>query len=116
MKRSNLSEVGVPGLSTGDGNCLFNPVSTVLTGELAPGLRLRTAVEMSLNPEQYKNRPDYNDLMSCSPSYEESMIAACTDGAYMSVWNIIALSIVVGNPTQSIYPVLNGKKIRRPNF
>ena len=112
MRRSKLSGVGIPGLSTGDGNCLFNAVSTVLTGdeELAPELRLRTAIEMALNTDKYKKRGDYNDLMACSPSYEESLLAACTDGAYMSVWNMIVLSTVVGKPIQSVYPALNGDK------
>ena len=118
MRRSKLTQVGIPGLSTGDGNCLFNSVSTVLTGDedLAPELRLRTAVEMSQNPERYRKRTDYNDLLSCSPTYEESTLAACTDGAYMSVWNMMALSTVVGNPIQSIYPALNGEKDKTPGF
>ena len=118
MRRSKLTQVGIPGLSTGDGNCLFNSVSTVLTGDedLAPELRLRTAVEMSQNPERYRKRTDYNDLLSCSPTYEESTLAACTDGAYMSVWNMMALSTVVGNPIQSFYPALNGEKDKTPGF
>ena len=100
-------------MSTDDGNCLFNSVSTVLTGDekLAAELRLRTAMEMSLNPDLYKDRADFDELMDCSPSYEDSLIDACTDGPYMSVWNMIALSTggVVGNPIQPIYPALNGE-------
>ena len=47
LLRSNFPEVGIPALSTGDGNCLFNSMSTALTGDenLAPELRLRTAIE-----------------------------------------------------------------------
>ena len=118
MRRTKLSGVGIPGLSTGDGNSLFNTVSTVLTGdeELAPELRLRTAAEMALNTDKYKKRGDYNDLMACSPSYEESLLAACTDGAYMSVWNMIVLSTVVGKPLQSVYPALNGDKDKTPGY
>ena len=61
MNKCSLSEIGVPALSTGNGNCLFNSVSTALTGdeELATELRLRTAIEMSLNFDFYKARDDF---------------------------------------------------------
>ena len=93
-------------------------MSTALTRDenLAPELRLRTAIEMSLNPKQYTDREDFHELLSCSPSYEESLMAAATDGAYMSVWNMIALSTVVGNPVQSIYPAMNGEKDKIPLY
>lgn len=73
---SQLSEVGTPALSTGDRNCLFNSMSIAVSAgeELAPELRLRTTLEMSLNPDQdilYTNREDFNELINCSPSYEE---------------------------------------------
>ena len=118
LTKSKLSNVGTPALSTGDGNCLFNSVSTVLTGDekLTAVLRLRTAKEMSLNPDLYKDRTVFDELMDCCPSYEDSLIDACTDGAYMSVWNMIALSTVVGNPIQSIYPTLNGEKDKTPRY
>ena len=118
LLRSNFSEVGIPALSTGDGICLFNSMSTALTGDenLAPELRLRTAIEMSLNPKQYTLREDFHELLSCSTSYEESLMAAATDGAYMSVWNMIALSTVVGNPVQSVYPAMNGEKDKIPLY
>ena len=116
LMRSQLSEVGIPALATGDGNCLFNSMSIALTADevLEPELRLRTAIEMSHNQDQYKNREDFNDLMSCSPSYEESLTVACTDRAYMSIWNVTALSSVVGNPVHSVYPPMSGEKDKRP--
>ena len=43
-------------------------------------------------------------------------MAAATYGAYMSVWNMIALSTVVGNPVQSIYPAMNGEKDKIPLY
>ena len=87
MNKCSLSEIGVPALSTGNGNCLFNSVSTALTGdeELATELRLRTAIEMSLNFDFYKARDDFDQLMNHSPSIDESILAACTDGAYSSL-------------------------------
>ena len=36
-------------------------------------------------------------------------MAAATDCAYMLVWNMIALSNVVGIPVQSIYPAMSGE-------
>lgn len=48
--------------------------------------------------------------------HEESTLAACTDGAYMSVLNIMTLSTIVGNPIQSVYPALNGEKDKTPGF
>ena len=43
-------------------------------------------------------------------------MAAATDGAYMSVWNMIALSTIVGNPVESIYLAMNGEKDKIPFF
>ena len=59
LTRSQLLDVGIPALTTGG---LFNSTSIALTADelLAPELRLRTAVEMSLNSYQYKNRNDFN--------------------------------------------------------
>jgi hypothetical protein len=47
--------------ATGDGNCLFNSVSLLLTGEENVNgiLRLLTAAEIFLNKEFYANHPRY---------------------------------------------------------
>ena len=43
-------------------------------------------------------------------------MAACTDRAYMSIWNVIALSTVVGNPIRSVYPHVNGPNDKTPSI
>ena len=85
-------------------------MSTALTGDenLAPKLR-RKAIEISLNSKQYTDMEDFHELLSCSPSYEESLMAAAADCAYMLVWNMIALSTVVGILVQSIYSAMIGE-------
>ena len=113
--RSQLSEVGIPALATGDGNCLFNSMSIALTADevLAPELRLRTAIEMSLNQDQYKNRrfQQLNELLTIVRGIINGCLYRPT---YMSIWNVIALSTVVGNPVHSVYPPMNGEKDKTP--
>ena len=69
---------------------------------------------MSLNYDIYKARDDFNELMAHSPSFEESILAACTDGAYSSIWTEMALSTVIGVPIQTVYPAMNGPRDKTP--
>lgn len=51
----------VPYMSTGDGNCLYNSASLLLSGDedLSGPLRLVTAAEMFLHQHFYANHPRY---------------------------------------------------------
>jgi hypothetical protein len=46
---------GRPGVIAGDGNCLFNSLSLLITGKVdsAAEIRHRTAVELIINSETY---------------------------------------------------------------
>ena len=81
LNKCRLVNLGIPSMTTGDGNCLFNAVSIALTGneDRAPELRLRTSVEMALNADTYKRRLDYDQLLTHSPSYSASMKDCCTE-------------------------------------
>ena len=67
---------------------------------------------MASNSTMYTSRDDFNELMDHSPSFEESLKACCTEGAYSSIWTIMALSTVVGLPISSFYPPMNGSKCK----
>lgn len=114
LNKCRLSTLGIPSMTTGDGNCLFNAVSIALTGseDRAAELRLRTSVEMALNADSYTCHPDYDLLMTHSPSFNTSMQDCCTEGAYSSIWTIMALSSVVGLPIKSVYPPMNGPQCK----
>lgn len=114
LKKCSLEYIGVPSVTTGDGNCLFNAVSIALSGNehRAAELRLRTSVEMALNSDNYTSRDDYEQLMENSPSFHASLKDCCSEGAYSSIWTIMALSSVVGLPINSVYPPMNGPKCK----
>ena len=114
LNKCRLVNLGIPSMTTGDGNCLFNAVSIALTGneDRAPELRVRTSVEMALNADTYKRRLDYDQLLAHSPSYSASMKDCCTEGAYSSIWTMMALSAVIGLPIKSVYPPMNGTKCK----
>ena len=114
LNKCRLSTLGIPSMTTGDGNCLFNAVSIALTGseDRAAELRLRTSVEMALNADSYTCHPDYDLLMTHSPSFNTSMQDCCMEGAYSSIWTIMALSSVVGLPIKSVYPPMNGPQCK----
>ena len=117
LNKCRLQNLGIPSMTTGDGNCLFNAVSIALTGneDRAAELRLRTSVEMALNADTYQRREDYDQLMTHSPSYSASMKDCCTEGAYSSIWTMMALSSVVGLPIKSVYPPMNGTQCKAHN-
>ena len=75
LNKCRLQNLGIPSMTTGDGNCLFNAVSIALTGneDCAAELRLRTSVEMALNADTYQRCLDYDQLMTHSLSYSASM-------------------------------------------
>ena len=110
--KSNLKDYGTPYKSTGNGNCLFNSISSSLCGNetLATELRLRTAVEMITNAEVYTSRQDYDKIYDYSPSFDEAMLACCDDGEFSSIWNLMALANVIGSPIQFLYPRMNSEK------
>ena len=51
LNKCGLGKLGVPSMTTEDGNCLFNALSIAISGneDRASELRLRTSVEMALN-------------------------------------------------------------------
>ena len=117
LNKCRLQDLGIPSMTTGDGNCLFNAVSIALTGNEnhAAEHRLRMSVEMALNADTYQRRLDYDQLMTHSPSYSASMKDCCTEGAYSSIWTMMALSSVVGLPIKSVYPPMNGTQCKAHN-
>ena len=114
LNKCRLVNLGVPSMTTGDCNCLFNAVSIALTGneDRSAELRLRTSVEMALNADAYTCREDYDQLMTHLPSFNASLEDCCTEGAYSSIWTIMALSSVIGLPIKSVYPAMNGPQCK----
>ena len=105
-----MNPKGTPYLTTGDGNCLFNAASIALTGNesLSKEIRLRTALEMIINQHTYLQHPLFNALLVHSPEFEDAMLECCRDGAYSSIFTMMALSNVIGKPIRSIFPDVNG--------
>lgn len=95
MNKCKLESLGVPAMTTGDGNCLFNAVSVALTGteDYAAELRLRTAIEMTINSHIYKSQDDFKELMNHSPGYDEALASCCTEGAYSSIWSVMPYQV-----------------------
>ena len=95
---------------SGDGNCLFNAVSVSLCGSqrLAAELRVRTVIEMVMNADNYKHCSDAKTYLTLAPSYKEACVDCGRNGAFSSVWTIVALSTVIGRPIHSVYPPCNG--------
>jgi len=105
-------DIGTPIKVKGDGNCLFNSISTLLYGheERAIELRARTCIQMCNNKDRYLSRPDASDTMSLSPSFEEASTACATNSSWSSAWNLMALSDVIGISIKSHYPPMYGKE------
>ena len=86
----------------GNGNCLFNVVSVYLYGndEAADELRLRTAIELSLHREAFKN----SVLSATCRDLDDECIGCHRDGFYSSAWSLSTLATIIDEPILSVYP------------
>ena len=72
MEKCDISGY-IPGLASGDGNCLFNAVSTGILGNesLSTELRVRCTIEMAINGLKYTD--NMGDLILVSRDYVDSL-------------------------------------------
>lgn len=98
--------------STGDGDCLFNAVSTLLVGDesLSIELRYKTCLEMFLNREKIQEHKDRASFHLLSPSYDNALKSCARPGQYSSVWTILGICNVIQLPMDILYPAVNGTK------
>ena len=109
MRRHDIQ--GRPLLTPGDGNCLFNAVSIILTGttELATELRYKTCLQMATRKERVlEGHPNIDDLFIVSPDYDHSLLACARMCEFSSPWTILGLSQVLQRNVVSLYPPENG--------
>lgn len=87
MKKLEMTNYGVPSLTIGNGNCLFNAVSIALTEneDLGTELRLRTAIELCTNSSDYQSNADFEKK---SPDYDEVVKDCCI--LYMDYYNSVS--------------------------
>ena len=111
----NEEEDIVPVLCLGDGNCLYNSISLILTGDyqLSRELRLKVVNELILNREYYdtKNLNIYSSAQY--DGYETEVLHAVKNGVYSSMRNMVALSNVLGCEIRSIYPDTNNPCVNK---
>lgn len=101
-----------PVQSTGNGSCLFDSLSTALTGHggHAKELRLQTAIELIINEIYCKGLYRQDVKWHClNTSYEEA-IQLCLNSGETAGWTIHATSTVLRCPIKSMYPAVNGPK------
>lgn len=98
--------------STGDGDCLFNAVSTLLVGDesMSIELRYKTCLEMFLNREKSQEHKDRASFHLLSPSYDNALKSCARPGQYSSVWTILGICNVIQLPMDILYPAVNGTK------
>ncbi|XP_053375386.1 uncharacterized protein LOC128547267 isoform X2 [Mercenaria mercenaria] len=98
--------------STGDGDCLFNAISTCLVGDesMSVELRFRCCVEMINNRNKILRHKLYPRLVLISPDYDKDCVDCTKPGSYSSVWRMIAVSFLLNIPIDSVYPNVNGSK------
>ena len=82
----------MPVRTTPDGNCLFNAVSRAIFGNenMATELRLRTALELSLNPDYYRAHPIVSELKLKTASGKEWPLSGLYDAVVFRNSNLCA--------------------------
>jgi hypothetical protein len=96
--------------STPDGNCFFNAVSTLLTGDelRSTELRYRCCVEMTLNRSKIQAHPQFKRLTVLCPPYDDDCLHCAKPGTDSSMHMFIAMSQLLNLPIQVVYPAVNG--------
>lgn len=99
--------------STGNGSCLFDSLSTALTGHggHAKELRLRTALELIINEKYYKGLYRQDVKWHCLNTSYEKAIQLCLNSRETTGWTIHAASTVLRCPIKSMYLQLMARRI-----
>ena len=99
----------------GNGNCLYNAISILLSGyeNLHCELCLKCTQELIKNRFLYYTN-DFDDYSSTDVySYEEDILNGLKNGKYCSACNVAVLSNVLRFPIQSIYPKVSNVCVDR---
>ncbi|KAG0720132.1 Vertnin [Chionoecetes opilio] len=93
-----------------DGSCLFNSLSVALCGtqRLALELRIRTALELIINRQEYErlhNKDRYWNLLNTD--YHQA-VYDCIRGSSSTGWTLHAAASALRRPIVSLYPAVNG--------
>ena len=102
-----------PVFTKGDGNCLFNSISLLLTGEqsqLSTELRIKVVCEMVKNRYFY----DAGDFLKYGvDNFEEDMLDSMRDETYSSFRHMYALANVACCNIRSVYPKSKNPFVKR---
>ena len=93
-----------PVFTKGDGNCLFNSISLLLTGEQS---QLSTELRIKVVGEMVKNRSFYDAgdfLKYWADNFEEDILDSMRSETYSSFRHMYALANVVCCNIRSVYP------------
>ena len=98
----------------GDGNCMFRAISRIMYGTESHHalLRLLTVLEIACDPWIYdSSRTDYQnpfgDMCITCPPYAETLQIASKLGGSTELIHLHAVSSVIGEPIESVYPLHN---------
>ena len=91
-------------MTVGDGSCLYNAISIILTGNchLKYELRLKTVKELISNWNIYDN--EELNLYSVWDSFEEEVLESVKTGTYWSLTHMYSQSNLLDCRIVSIYP------------
>ena len=104
-----------PVFMKGDGNCLFNSISLLLTGEQS---QLSTELRIKVVGEMVKNRSFYDAgdfLKYWADNFEEDMLDSMRSETYSSFRHMYALANVVCCNIRSVYPESSSPLVKAEN-
>lgn len=110
MSFTNVRDKDIHAISVaGNGNCLFNSVSLVISGTEvnASLLRLHACIELVRYRsfyEEMKHLKDADAFRQISPDYSEATCDCAKPGRFSSLWIIMALATVINLPIRSVFP------------
>ncbi|XP_066912218.1 uncharacterized protein, partial [Clytia hemisphaerica] len=99
----------------GDGNCFYNAISMLLTGDnqLKYELRIKIAQELIVNRDFYDNE---NFRNYTGKDYDLEVEQSIKLGTYASITHLTALVNILGIKVRSIYPESDNSAVKRDFF
>ena len=101
----------MPVYVNGDGNCMYNSISVILTGEEYLSLELRTSTTIAMIRHQESIKADAYSKglhLAFQIDYQKDVCNAATQGCFQQTMNFVGMCWAINSSCMLLYPQVHG--------